>query len=87
MKKQEALDVMHEILALLQESVIIESVSLDKRCARVFEDTENGNGHFSIRMRCILDSSSADRLKPIMNKRGLVMCQDNGFVVISKNHT
>ena len=50
LKKQEALDVMHEVLAVLRESVLITSVSLDGRCSRVSKDPENGG--FIIRMRC-----------------------------------
>lgn len=84
MKKQEALDVMHDVLGVLRESVIISGVSLDKRCSRVSKHPDNDG--FIIRMRCSMDSYSANCLKPTLEKYGLVMCEENGFVIISKIH-
>jgi hypothetical protein len=84
LKKQEALGIMHEIRDVLKESVIISSVSLDLRSSRVAKNPE-GVG-FLIRMRCDLDKYSADCLKPIMDKHSLVLCEENGFVLITKNH-
>jgi hypothetical protein len=84
LKKQEALAVMHEIRDVLKESVIISSVSLDMRSSRVAKTFE-GDG-FLIRMRCDLDKYSADCLKPILEKNMLALCEENGFVLITKIH-
>jgi hypothetical protein len=82
LKKQEALGIMHEIQDVLKESVIISSVSLDLRSARAAKNPE-GVG-FLIRMKCDLDKYSADCLKPILDKHRLVLCEESGFVLISK---
>lgn len=84
LKKLEALDVMHDVLGVLRESVLITGVSLDKRCSSVSKDRDNGG--FIIRMRCNLDVFSINCLKPTLEKHGLVLCEENGFVIISKVH-
>ena len=84
MNRQEALAAMHEVLAILQESVIITGVSIDGRSCRVSQDFDSENGHNLIRIRCDMDNYSKGCLKPILEKHGLVMVAENGFLVISK---
>lgn len=84
MKKQEALDVVHEVLAMLNQSVIISGVSLDKRSSRIFKDLNNDG--FIIRIQWDLDYYSSNCLNPILEKHKLEMKQENGFVTISKIH-
>ena len=85
MEKQEALDVMHEILTFCQDALTVLGVSIDKRSSRVFKNSEKEG--FSIRMRCELGQPSRDCLKPILENHGLSVYEENGFVIISKIKT
>ncbi len=78
MNKTETLAVMHEILDAWRESVTINSVSLDpSRSHR--EHEEKG---YQIKMQCELDGFSRSIMKPILEKHGLGVKEEGGFVTI-----
>ncbi len=81
MNKSQALAVMHEILAALDESVKIGGVSLDPSFTNVSKVPDG----FLIKMLCNLDRNSRDSLKPVLQKHKLGMEESKGYVVISAN--
>ncbi len=78
MNKAEALVVLHEIFEACKESVVISSVSLDPGTLAA----RNLNGEYLIKMKCDLDSSSRDSIKPVLTKHRLALIEDNGFATI-----
>jgi hypothetical protein len=78
MKRIEASAVLHEISNSCQESVLVESISLDLEQDRVPQDSEG----YEIKMQCSLDGCSRERIKTILEKHQLEMKQKNGFVIL-----
>ena len=73
MKRAEALAVMHEILNALQESVLMDSVSFDTH-----------NKGYDIKIKCQLGRDSRNSLQHILEKHGLRMKEEEGYVIIAK---
>jgi hypothetical protein len=78
--KLEALAVLKEILDILSESVMIESISLDDLDFRIIKTAEG----YRIRMKCDLDSFSRDSIKPLLEKHSLTMTEEKGYISICK---
>jgi hypothetical protein len=73
-EKTQAIAVLHEIIDVLQESILINSVSLDAP----FLEPNN----YQIRMGCCLDTRSMDLLKPVLVKNNLGMKIGNSFLIL-----
>ena len=80
MNKKEALIVLHEVLAVLKDSVLISSVSLDSYGPQMNKDS-NDVGYI-IRIKCDLDNYSQLCLNPILEKHNLALKADKGYVTI-----
>jgi hypothetical protein len=78
LNKSEALNVMHEILAACNESLIINSVSLD--CHGPL-NCMSFDG-FKITMKCDLNDCSRRCIQPILDKRNLTIEETQGNVLI-----
>ena len=76
MDRAEALAVLHEILEALQESISMNSVSLDDS---VISTPKKG---YSIKMNCILDSISKRSLENVLHKHKLFMQESKEFIII-----
>jgi len=76
MDRAEALAVLHEILEAFQESISMNSVSLDNPPN---SDTSKG---YQIKINCALDSASKQSIEPILEKHKLLLKESEGFVII-----
>jgi hypothetical protein len=78
LNKQEALGVMHEILAACNESLTINSVSLDSHAT---PNCMSFDG-YKITMKCDLNDSARKCIQPILDKRNLIIEATEGNVLI-----
>jgi hypothetical protein len=85
LNKQEAVLVLKEILATCKDSITIDWVSLDPIGALVSKNLESESGYL-IKMKAGLDHYSRESVSCLLEKHGLEMKEQNGFVTISKIH-
>ena len=78
MDRAEALDVLHEILAVCKDSLIMNSVSLDNP---LISSKTKG---YQIKINCALDNTSKQCIVPILKKHKLFIEETDGFVVIQE---
>ena len=78
MNKSEALDVMHEILDALKETVSISSVSLDHSSHQISKHPDD----FQIKIKCNLDDYSRKCIQPILEKHNLKTDTKEDTVII-----
>jgi|WetSurMetagenome_2_1015567.scaffolds.fasta_scaffold177467_3 hypothetical protein len=72
---------MHEILCVLGESVLIYGVSIDPLSSQVSRDPNNDG--YLIRIKCDMTDYSEKCLNPVLEKHGLILRQNKGYIVIS----
>ena len=78
MDRAEALAVLHEILGACQESIPMNSVSLDN------PPISSSSKGYTIKINCTLDSASRQSIIPILNNHNLFMSESEGFVTIQR---
>ena len=77
LNKAEALNVLHEILDVLKESVLISCVSLD------YSGSKNSE-NFTIKMECNLDDYSRKQIESILDKHNLkIEAKENTVLIYS----
>ena len=76
MDRAEALGVLHEILEACQESIVMNSVSLDN------PPISSSSKGYSIKINCALDIASKQCIEPILKKHKLFLKESEGFVII-----
>jgi hypothetical protein len=81
LNKSEALAVLHEIVDTLGESVIISCVSLDSNVSQVSKDAVKVG--YLIRIKCDLDNYTRNCLNPLLEKHGLTLKEEKGYIIIS----
>jgi hypothetical protein len=76
MKKADAVSVLHEISAVIKDSVALHSVSLD-------DSTKlQASSGYRIKIRCELECKTRESIKNIADKHGLFLIEENGFLIL-----
>ncbi len=70
--RAEAIAVLQEIFDVWQESVLINSASID---------TQPSNG-YEIRMKCNLDNNSRNNIETILEKHKVGLKEENGILIL-----
>ena len=79
MDRAEALAVLHQILEECQETVAMNSISLED------PPISNSSRGYKIKISCALDNSSRQFIAEILKKRNLFLEELDGFVIIQSN--
>jgi hypothetical protein len=76
MDREDALAVLHEILEVCKESIFTNSISLD------YPPISSTSRGYTIKINCILDSTSKQCIEPILKKHKLFLKESEEFVII-----
>jgi hypothetical protein len=80
MDRKEALAVLHQINDECKEAILMFCVSIDSLNSQL---TKEGT-RYLIKIKCDLDDYSRKCLNPILQRNGLSLKEENGFVIILK---
>jgi hypothetical protein len=83
LEKREAVSVLREIVDTCKDEIAVDWVSLDPLSVSISKNPERESGYL-IKMKVGLNRYSREKINCVLEKHGLVLREEKGFVVISK---